>query len=247
VLYLELGRIKEYRAEIDQCLLLADELKAANFRAATLMFNGLVDISSGRPERAVENLATALKIVRDMDDAPRQRNTMMALGRAYLESGSEDQALKTAQDLKGFIERGPNKKAIRYYDLLQGNIELKRGDIGKAIALLEKANALLASQSAVFSDDHAVFMDSLAAAYEKSGNSAKAGKEYEKITTLTSGRFMHGDIYAKAFFRLGKIAEQQGDKAKALENYRKFLGLWKDADPGIPEVEDAKKRLAALS
>jgi len=33
---------------------------------------------------------------------------------------------------------------------------------------------------------------------------------------------------------------------KAIEHYEKFLYLWKDSDPGITEVEDAKKRVAGL-
>jgi len=45
---------------------------------------------------------------------------------------------------------------------------------------------------------------------------------------------------------LGKICEGQGDMTKAIEHYQKFLDLWKDADPGIVEVEDARKRLARL-
>ena len=70
--------------------------------------------------------------------------------------------------------------------------------------------------------------------------------EYEKITLLTTGRSGWGDIYAKAFYMLGKIHQDQGSTADAVENYEKFLDLWKDADPSLSEVKDAKKRLASL-
>ena len=69
---------------------------------------------------------------------------------------------------------------------------------------------------------------------------------YTELGFETHGRFLYGDLFAKGFYMLGKIYEQPGQKEKAIENYRRFLDLWKDADPGLPEVPDAKAGLATL-
>jgi tetratricopeptide (TPR) repeat protein len=83
-------------------------------------------------------------------------------------------------------------------------------------------------------------------AYYESGDLGKARVEYEKIVTYPRGIIEYNYEFVKSFYMLGKIYEQQGNTAKATEHYEKFLSLWKDADPGIAEVEDAKKRLAGL-
>ncbi len=93
---------------------------------------------------------------------------------------------------------------------------------------------------------HALYFYPLAFACYKSGDLEGARRGYERVTTLTMGRVSFGDLYAKSFYWLGKIAEDQKDKSRARENYGKFLDLWKDADPGQPELDDAKARLAAL-
>jgi tetratricopeptide (TPR) repeat protein len=53
-------------------------------------------------------------------------------------------------------------------------------------------------------------------------------------------------FYPKSFYLLGKVYEEKGDKQKAIENTEKFLDLWKDADPDLPDLIDAKERLARL-
>ncbi len=40
------------------------------------------------------------------------------------------------------------------------------------------------------------------------------------------------------------LETKNGNTAKAIEHYEKFLDLWKDADPGIDEVDDARERVA---
>jgi len=48
--------------------------------------------------------------------------------------------------------------------------------------------------------------------------------------------------------RLGELYEQRADSAKAREYYRKFVDLWKDADPVLqPTVRDVRHRLDKLT
>ena len=48
--------------------------------------------------------------------------------------------------------------------------------------------------------------------------------------------------------RLGQLYEAKGNTAKAVEHYRAFIELWKNADPELqPRVAGARRRLAMLT
>jgi serine/threonine protein kinase/tetratricopeptide (TPR) repeat protein len=174
-----------------------------------------------------------------------QMSDLFAMGRIQTEMKSFAEAERTAGELEALVDKGVNKKELRWPEYILGLIEFGKKNYIQAANLFERACSRLDYESD-WSPDHAPFFNALARALYESGELDKARQEYEKITLLTTGRLDHGDIYAKSFYMLGKIAEQQEDKARAITNYQKFLDLWKDADPGLPEPADARKRLASL-
>jgi tetratricopeptide (TPR) repeat protein len=97
-----------------------------------------------------------------------------------------------------------------------------------------------------------------AAALLKAGHVPEAIQELQRLTwwspistPLISLPFLIGSQYwpiasVKAHYWLGVAFQQSGQKDKAIKEYEKFLEIWKDADPGIVEIETAKKNLAEL-
>jgi cytochrome c-type biogenesis protein CcmH/NrfG len=66
------------------------------------------------------------------------------------------------------------------------------------------------------------------------------------LSKYTAGRAGIAAWGVKAHYLLGLAYEKSGWNSKAVEKYQEFLEIWKDADPGIPEVEDAQERAARL-
>ena len=239
------GQFKRAQEAVNKGLELAEKISDKGWISDFHRSLAYVCLDSGQPEKALEESSKSLRAAVEIDSLSRQRNSLWAKGFVELESGKLGEAQKTADALKALTDRDANKKAVRYWDLLAGRIMINNKDYSGATDRLLEAEALLPFQY-FFDNDQVLFMDPLALAYFKQGDLEKARKECEKISRLTVGAFFYGDMFAKNFYRLGMICEKQGDKAKAGENYQKFLDLWKDADPGRPEVNDARARLASL-
>ena len=142
---------------------------------------------------------------------------------------------------------------ITYYeDYLSAEIFLAENATEKAIPILEKTSLLdklyfwdIGGYSSVFYN-LPFEKDGLARAYQQNGELDKAISEYERLIAFLPDKKDNFWIHPVYHYRLAKLYEETGQTANAIAEYEKFLDLWKDADPGISEVEDAKIRLTIL-
>jgi len=238
----------KFAAAKNHCELGVDEARQLNAWASESFFHRCLTylhLRSGHYEEALKECDKAWAIATSNEFLADQRSCINSKAMIFLERNQIDRAQQATAELKSLIEKGLNKKLMRMCHYLAGMIELMQSHLSEAIDDFNKAISFLPYPSSS-GYEHALYFDGLAQAYYRAGDFDKARKGFEKITLLTLARLNFGDIYAKAYYMSGKIAEQQADKAGASQNYRKFLDLWKDADPGLPEVADARKRLAGL-
>jgi serine/threonine protein kinase/predicted Zn-dependent protease len=248
-LYLSQGNFEKSIEQTKRAIDLAKQMDQSWWESKFHSNLAYLYLRTGNHGEALNECRMAWDSVGPMDRLVLQRLALYFKGFTYVEMGSLDLAQKTAEELKELIEKGLNRKAMRYYDHLMGTIELKRNNVSESLEYFQEALSLLSYQSqsdTLYFNAYALFYDSIAMAFYLAGDFEKAREKYETITALTVGRMYYGDVYAKSFYMLAKIHDQQGNTAMAIKNYEKFLDLWKDADPGIAEVEDAKSSLANL-
>ena len=82
-------------------------------------------------------------------------------------------------------------------------------------------------------------------AYLAAKNGAAAAAEFQKILDHAS-IVGNEPIGALAHLGLGRAYALSGDLAKAKSAYQDFFALWKDADPDVPILKEAKTEYAKL-
>ena len=82
-------------------------------------------------------------------------------------------------------------------------------------------------------------------AYLAAQKGREAAAEFQKILEHR-GIVINDPVGVLAYLQRGRAYALQGDAAKARGAYEDFLALWKDADPDIPVLKEAKAEYAKL-
>jgi serine/threonine protein kinase/tetratricopeptide (TPR) repeat protein len=241
------GRYAAGVMEIEEGLKLARSQGLPYDEADFLILGAYLYYRKGKLAKAHETALKARQKSIEIRFREHEIKALHLMGMCETRLGNLSEAHKTLLSMEQIIKRIGYPKLLRHCHHLQGMIAGARESWDEAVAAYSKAVETLPSQHLDYDDAHGLYLDALASALYERGDWDAAKVEYEKITQLTTGRITYGDAYARSLYRLGRIYQERNEPAQAKTYFQSFLNVFRDADPGLTEVADARSRLAALS
>jgi eukaryotic-like serine/threonine-protein kinase len=235
--HLQLARQLSSRA-VDIAQQEGDREPAATYQAA----RGVWEALYGNTVEARRNAAAALAL-------SNSRDAEYAAALALAFSGDLSRSQTLAADLE---QRFPEDTFARftYVPVLRALSALRQGQPAECAERLQAAlpyelaaNGLNFNTFFYLGGLHSAYVRGEALVAER--RYAEAIAEFQKI--LDHRGIVGADpIGALAHLQLGRAFALSGDMAKAKSAYQDFLNLWKDADPDIPILKQAKAEYAKL-
>ncbi len=233
------GRLASAREKSQRAIEFARRSDAKETAAEWQMNAALREAEFGNTARARQQTASALNTAATQDV-----QTLAAL--ALARSGDAGQARKIADDL---ARRFPLNTMINRYWLpaIDASIELGHSDPAKAIERLKTAAQYeLGTPAPQFGVGGSLYPAYLRGqAYLALHQGTEAAAEFQKFLDHR-GVALNSPLGALARLQLGRAYALAGDTTKARHTYLEFLELWKDADPDIPMLKQAKVEYAKL-
>jgi tetratricopeptide (TPR) repeat protein len=226
------GRLQKGEEHFRRAVELALRTGLKETAAASTASRALLDAICGNFHQAQVTADSALRI-------ERSRSALQQAAIALALSGDTRRAQAYIDEL---ARRQPSDFWVNDVALpqMRAAIEIKHGNPSKAIELLGASTPYELSYAAPLQP---IYVRGQAYLSAKQGKEAAA--EFQKILDHR-GVSPISPLYALAYLGLARAWAQAGDATQSRRAYQDFLALWKDADPDIPVLIEAKAEYARL-
>jgi serine/threonine protein kinase/Flp pilus assembly protein TadD/predicted metal-dependent hydrolase len=245
-----LGRRVEAAQHLHEAIAIAERNRNSRYAGWACVVLGLVHADMGEYEKALDEIRKGREAT---EDRPR-RDWWVAVcdcleGFVAVKAGRLETAksgLEKAKESLSDVRRSSREILEYWLSVLAAEIALMENVPEQAVAIATQAK--LPNPYFWRNDANLVPIerDGLARALHAMGRIEEAISEYERLTKFDprkDERFWILPIYR---YRLAKLYEENGERDLAMEEFQRFLDLWKEADPARPEMMDARSRIVAL-
>ena len=209
----------------------------------------LREAAYGNPAEARQSAAEALKL------APASQGVEVEAALAFAMAGDTARAESLAQDLGKRFPLDTQMQSL-WLPAIQAQLALDKKNPAAALNALQAASPIELGQIAFVANISCLYPTYVRGeAYLAAGQGSAAAAEFQKILDHSgivwncwTGALAHlGVARANALqARTSQGADADAARVRALAAYKDFLTLWKDADPDIPILKEAKAEYAKL-
>jgi len=229
--YGRLGKARDFSRRAVDSAVRADAKETA---AAWQVNAALREAELGNPTSAKQGVTAALAL------SP-GRDVKVAAALTLARIGDAPRAKALAEELE---KNYPTNTLLKlcWLPTINAAIELSKGNSSQAVVLLEAAAPYELGDTGNLN----LYTPYLRGqAYLLANNGTAAAAEFQKMLDHRGivANFVTGSL---AQLQIGRAYAMAGDTAKARAAYQDFLTLWKDADPDVPILKQAKAEYAKL-
>ena len=205
-------------------------------------FSGGILAQQASDEARLGNLTEARKKISEALARSQDRDTRTGVMTLLAQTGDAARSQKMAEEL---VRKYPTDTLLNKVSVpvAQAFIDLQHNQPAQAVARLEVAAPYEFGSGPGGSGYSINFLR--AEAFLRLKDGAKATAEYQKILAH-HGVYPMDSAYNLSHLGLGRAYALQGNTSHAKSAYQDFFALWKDADPDIPILKQAKSEYANL-
>ncbi len=225
------GQLQKANGFNDRALELIRQSDARELSAQVLLLQATRNATFGNCSLVGQKTAKALELSHE------QANMIIAAN-ALAVCGQADSAQPIIDELS---KRFPLDTLLNTVSipLMRAELELNRAHATEAAQLLEPAR-----KYEIYGEFWPQYVR--AQAYLKQRSGPQAATEFQTIIDHR-GWYPLSPLYPLAHLGLGRAAAMSGDMPKARKSYQDFFTLWKEADPSIPILVEARKEYDKLN